>query len=632
MRTSFFLKSAPPFDAISRNHKARVTRGALLLLLIVLLLAFFRVQVLHHEEYLSKSFANRVRVIPLSAPRGFIYDRDGEILAENLPAYSASLMPASLDTLRQAMSVAGPILGLTPEERDELLDQVRVAPGQPILLDNNVDFATLSNLEERRNAIPGLLIQSKPKRVYPAGLETAHLLGYVGQISEGELKENRSAYAPGDLIGQHALERQYERSLRGKKGSELLEVDAHGRHIGPYGENSFQPPERGRDLRLTVDLDLQRAAAAAFPDSMKGGVVALDPRNGDVLLVYSSPTFDPNLFSGRVNRTTWKQVVQNPERPLYNRAIQSRYPPGSTWKLAIAAMALELDEVDADTKMPTPCRGGYQFGRRWFRCWNVGHGRLDLVSAIQQSCDVYFYQLGLKLGLDRFTKRAVNWGFGSETGIDLPEERAGLVPTSAAWFDERYGKQGWGPGVMLNLAIGQGEISQTPLKLAQFYAALLNGGYLLEPRLLREQKDPPPEHLEQVEQEESPEASRKIIGKLPLSEEHLAILKEALIRVVMQPGGTAYGTMRRTPLRYSMGGKTGTSEFPGQEAYGWFLGYGPVEDPRIVVALIVEEGEHGSTVAPIVKTIIETYLDETGVAPLGELAAAGGASPKGGSR
>lgn len=606
MRSSFFLKSAPPFDAISRNYKARVTRWMLVAVFGVLALAFFRVQILQNREYRAKSVANRVRMIPLTAPRGFLYDRDGEILAENLPAYSASLLPASPDSLRRSMTVAGAILGLAPEEVEELLKQYRVAPGQPVLLDNNLDFATLSKLEERRNEIPGLLIQSKPKRVYPYGRETAHILGYVGQISEAELKRAApDAYAPGDLVGQQGLERQYEAGLRGSKGAQYLEVDALGRLVGPYGEHSFQAPERGRDLRLTVDLGLQRVAAAAFPDSMKGAVVGLDPRNGDVLLLYSSPTFDPNLFAGRVNRAAWKQVVQDPTRPLFNRATQSRYPPGSTFKLVLAAMGLELGEIQQSSRMDVPCRGGYQFGRRWFGCWRAGgHGSLDLRGAILQSCDAYFYQLGLRVGLEQFTRHLVAWGFGDLTGIDLPEEKAGMVPTSAGWFDERYGKANWGPGVVLNLAIGQGEISQTPLKMAQFYAALLNGGELLRPRLLRDPRE-----------DGDPRAGRVVEGKLPITPENLGMLQSALAGVVNEPTGTAYGTMHITPMRYGIGGKTGTAEFRGQEDYGWFVGYAPLDDPRIVVALVVEEGEHGSTIAPIAKTILEAHLDETG-APL----------------
>lgn len=620
MRSSFFLKSAPPFDAVSRNYRARLARWVLGVVLGLLLFVFFRVQILQNREYRDRSLANRVRVVPLTAPRGFIYDRDGEILAENLPAYSASLLPASLDSLTRSMAVAAPLLGLAREEVDELLKQYRIAPGQPILLDNDLSFPTLSNLEERRNEIPGLLIQSKPKRVYPYGSETAHVLGYVGQISEAELKKARPAYAPGDLIGQQGLEREYERSLRGRKGAQYLEVDALGRLVGPYGEHSFQPPERGRDLRLTIDLDLQRAAARAFPDSMKGAVVGLDPRNGDLLLLYSSPTFDPNLFSGRVSRSTWKQVVQNPARPLYNRAIQSRYPPGSTFKLVVAAMGLERGEVTPGSRMPVPCRGGYQFGRRWFRCWRPGgHGSLNLRDAIVQSCDAYFYQLGLKLGLDEFTRRAAEWGFALTTGLDLPEERAGVVPTSAGWFDARYGKRGWGPGVLLNLAIGQGEISQTTLKMAQFYAALLNGGELLSPRIMRP--------TEGDSGAQVPEAASVVQGRLPLSAADLATLRDALVGVVNEWSGTAYTAMRRTPLRYAIAGKTGTAQFTGEEDYGWFVGYGPISDPRIVVAVIVEEGEHGSTIAPVAKAVIEAYLEETGVPRLEELASAGAGRP-----
>ena len=606
-----FLRSAPPFDAISRNHRARVARGVLAALLAVLVLAFFRVQILQHSQYLARSVSNKVRVVPLSAPRGFVYDRDGEILAENLPAYSASLLASGPDELERSMRVAAPLLGLDEADVLELLSQGRVAPGQPVLLDHDLDFGVLSSLEERRSEIPGLLIQSKPKRVYPWGLETAHVLGYVGQISEAELASSREAYAPGDLIGQQGVERAFETSLRGRKGAEYREVDALGRRVGPFGEDAFQAPERGRDLRLTVDLDLQRVAAEAFPDSMKGAIVGLDPRNGDVLVLYSSPSFDPNLFSGRISRRTWHDVVENPERPLYNRAAQSRYPPGSVFKLAVAAMALASGEAGPETHMDVPCRGGYQYGRRWFGCWRSGHGSLDLVQALVQSCDGYFYQLGLRLGLDGFTERAAEWGFASPTGFDLPGERAGIVPSSPAWYDERYGRGGWGPGVLLNLSIGQGEVSQTPLKMAQFYAALVNGGYLLQPRVLAP---------------EGSAAARTVVGRLPLTDEDLAVLRGAMASVVNQPGGTAFGAMRRTPLRHAMGGKTGTAQFGGEEDYGWFLGYAPLDDPRIVVALVVEEGEHGSTVAPLAKQVMETYLDEEGIGRLELASSAPGAT------
>jgi penicillin-binding protein 2 len=606
-----FLRSAPPFDAISRNHRARVARGVLAALLGVLVLAFFRVQILQHRDYLARALSNKVRVVPLSAPRGFVFDRDGEILAENLPAYSASLLASGPEELERSMRVAAPLLGLDEAEVRELLSQGRVAPGQPVLLDHDLSFDALSSLEERRSEIPGLLIQSKPKRVYPWGPETAHVLGYVGQISEAELASSRDAYAPGDLVGQQGVERAYETNLRGKKGAEYREVDALGRGVGPFGEDAFQPPERGRDLRLTIDLDLQRVAAAEFPDSMKGAIVGLDPRNGDVLVLYSSPSFDPNLFSGRISRTTWHDVVENPERPLYNRAAQSRYPPGSTFKLAVAAMALAAGEAGPDTHMDVPCRGGYQYGRRWFGCWRSGHGSLDLVQALVQSCDGYFYQLGLRLGLEDFTRRAGEWGFREPTGLDLPGERGGIVPTSAAWYDERYGRGGWGPGVLLNLSIGQGEISQTPLKMAQFFAALLNGGHLLQPRVLRP---------------EGSAAARTVVGRLPLDHDDLAVLRDAMAAVVNDARGTAYGALRRTPLLHAMGGKTGTAQFSGEEDYGWFLGFAPVEDPRIVVALVVEEGVHGSTVAPLAKRVMETYLEEEGIGRL-ELTSAPGPAP-----
>lgn len=591
MKSGLSARQTPIFDPVRRNQRARIARFAVGGVLGLLTVSFFNVQIVHHADYARRSTNNQVRTIPLSAPRGILHDRDGEVIAENLPAYSASLLPPSEEALTAGMERLAPILGLETGAIEELERQYQLAPGQPILLDGDLDYRTLSLLEELRSEVPGLLLQPKPRRHYPAGPATAHLTGYVAQIGESELARGRTmGYAAGDLLGTTGLERMYERELRGSKGAEYLEVDAMGRRVGPWPVKPFEAPERGRDLSLTVDLDLQRRAAEIFPEGKRGAIVGLDPRTGEVLLLYSHPTFDPNLFSGRVSREDWLRLSEDPERPLLDRAVQARYAPGSVFKLATAAMAMSLGVVAEDEIMDVPCRGGYQFGSRWFGCHAV-HGWADLRDAIITSCDTYFYQVGLRLGLEELTRLGTAWHFADRTGIDLPHESDNLFPASTAWYDERYGEGRWGSGVVLNLSIGQGEIAVTPLKMAQFVSAIVNGGRLLRPRLVR--SDAPPE----------------VLAQLPLSRDQFEILESSLVGVVNDWRGTAYQRAHYTPMRYTIGGKSGTTEHAGSEPHAWFVAAGPMENPEIVVAVLVEEGGSGSAQSPIAIDLIQTYLD-----------------------
>lgn len=585
-------RPTPPFDPVRRNQRARVARIAVVGVLALLTISFFNVQIVHHTDYARASTSNQVQTIPLSAPRGILYDRDGEVIADNLPAYSVSLLPPSEEALAQGMARLAPILEIEPAAIAELQRQYSLAPGRPILLDGDLDYRTLSMLEELRNEVPGLLLQPKPRRHYPAGPATAHLTGYVAQIGERELSERRTqGYSAGDLLGRSGLERMYESELRGEKGAEYMEVDAMGRHVGPWSVKPFEAPVRGRDLRLTVDLDLQRRAAELFPEGKRGAIVALDPRTGEVLLVYSNPTFDPNLFSGRVTQEEWRWLSEDPSQPLLDRAVQARYAPGSVFKLATAAMAMSLGVVAEDEIMDVPCRGGYQFGSRWFGCHAV-HGWATLQDAIITSCDTYFYQVGLRLGLEELTRLGTAWQFSEKTGIDLPNESNNLFPASVAWYDERYGTGRWGSGVVLNLAIGQGEIAVTPLKMAQFVAAIVNGGDILRPHLVQTEEPP------------------NVLARLPLSRDQYSLLRTSLEGVVNDWRGTAYHRAHYAPLRYTIGGKSGTTEHGGETPHGWFVAVGPMEHPEIVVAVLVEEGGSGSAQSPIAIDLIQTYLDD----------------------
>ncbi len=591
MKTSLTPQSGAPFDPENRNQRGLLARVGLLAVFGILLATFFRLQVVEHASHVERATSNQVRTVPLPAPRGFIYDRDGEVIAENVPAYSVSLLPASIEELTTSIDKIGPILELDEREIEAVTRQYQLAPGQPILLDDDLDYRTLSKLEEKRSQVRGLLLQPKPRRVYPYGRATAHLTGYVAQIAEAELSElKEQGYAPGDIVGKAGIEQMYETELQGRKGAEYREVDVRGRWIGPWVEKPFDPPQRGQDLTLTVDLDLQRRAAELFPKDKRGSVVALDPNTGDVLLLYSHPTFEPNVFSGRLTSEAWNQLANDASKPLLNRAIQARYAPGSVFKLATAAMAMSLGVVKVDEYEDVPCRGGYQFGRRWFGCHAV-HGWATLQDAIITSCDTYFYQLGLALGLEEITRIGSGWGFSGLTGVDLPSEAENLYPTSADWYDERYGPGGWGSGVILNLAIGQGEIAWTPLKQAQVVSALVNGGKLWTPRIRATNRPP------------------WLVGTLPLSSDQFEILRASLTGVVNDWRGTAFHRAHTVPLRYTIGGKSGTVEHNGGTAHGWFVAAAPMDRPQIVVAVIVEEGRSGSAQSPIAIDLVQTYLD-----------------------
>ena len=383
------------------DRRLSAVRTFVWLVLGVLLVAFFRTQILGHGKYQLQSESNRLRPIPLPAPRGIIFDRNGKVLADNMPGYTVSLLPGPPANLRATLARIAPIAHLDPAAILRVLQRAAKAPYQPALVVADVPFAVVSALEERRLEIPGLLIQTEPKRYYPDTTVAAHLVGYLGEVTEGERATQRfSAVRLGGLVGKDGLEREYDDSLRGADGVRFVEVSALGHLVREAESVQTLEPVPGTELHTTIDLDLQRYIAQAFPKGQRGAVLALNPNTGEVLALYSAPGFDPNAFVGGVSTEYWRSVNQNAATPLLDRAIQARYPPGSTWKLGVAAMALKRGIVTFRTRMPIPCRGGLQYGNRFFRCWAPeGHGDLTLTEAIAQSCDVYFYQLGIKLGV-----------------------------------------------------------------------------------------------------------------------------------------------------------------------------------------------------------------------------------------
>jgi len=554
--------------------------------------AFFQTQILQNPAYAMQSERNRLRPLTLPAPRGVILDRDGRILADNVPGFALSLLPAPRDSIRSTLERLRPYLGLTDAQVESLMAKQGRAPQQKLVVSTDLSFDGISAIEERRPLFAEVLIEMQPKRNYPGGAAAAHLLGYVGEISERDLEDTAFAgYRPGRLIGRTGIERQREKRLAGVPGVRYLEVDALGRIVGDFPGHDEVQPVAGDSLRLTIDLGLQEWIHGMLADTVRGAVVALDPRTGEVLAHYSAPTFDPNDLVGTVTPERWAQLQQDTAKRLLDRALAGAYPPGSTWKLATAAIALELGIVEPTSTLPLACRGGMRYGNRYFQCWeSAGHGFLTLPDAIKNSCNVYFYQLGLQIGLDRLLEEGVRLGFDGRTGVDLPGERAGLFPSGPEWYERRFG---WKPteAEVLSLAIGQGANDQTPLKMAQFFGALATDGRMPAP------------HVTKAEGEGHGADDGM---DLRVSPENLEHLREGLRRVT-RPGGTAAGSALE---HWDWMGKTGTSQNPHGKDHGWFVGIGGPRggEAEIVVAALIEGGEHGSDVAQVAAKAADYYL------------------------
>ena len=562
------------------SRRARIAVVGLLALCGVLAVAFFRVQVLESNIYELRSDSNRLRPLPIEAPRGAVFDRNGRVIAGNVPGYSLHVFPSTSpgvmeSTLQQLQSY----LRLDDESVAGLLERARRNPYQQLLVDGDADFDLVSTLEEHRAELPNVVVRMDPKRRYQAARAVSHLMGYVGEITADELERDEySEYAQGMTVGKEGIERQYESRLQGRRGLRYTEVDALGRVVSsPYGQVQ-RAPEPGTDIHLNLDLDLMEWIHHIFPDSMRGAVVALDVEDGGVLALYSAPTFDLNSFVGGIDPGEWASLNSDPQQPLFNRAVVGRYAPGSTWKLAVAAIGLQLGVVEAHERMPRGCTGAMSFGNRTFRCWNdAGHGALDLVGAIQHSCNVYFYQLGVRIGLERLLARANEMGFARQCGIDLPRESPGVFPSDLGFWEERFGYRAQETEV-LSLAIGQGPNDQTPLGIAQFYLAMARGGQAPAPRILRGDE----------------------VGDswdIGISPEHGEVLKEGLRRV-FQPGGTAYMS---SVEHWELMGKSGTAQNAQDpdRSHAWFAAMAGSrgEAPEIVVVALVELGESGSAVA-----------------------------------
>jgi penicillin-binding protein 2 len=588
------MKPAHPNE---RRWMGTIARGTLLVALAVLGMAFYRAQVVRGPAWALQSDSNRLRVLPVPAPRGTVFDRNGRIVAENVPSYSVSLFPATPDSIQGVLHRLQPILNLSDRRMETLMEDFRRNRRQPLMVKMDAPYEEVAALEERRPDFPGVFLEMRPKRRYLEGPAVGHVLGYVGEISAQELASSAfEGYERGMLVGKDGLERYYEPTLQGEQGVRFVEVDAVGRIVGSFEGQAAAPALPGEDLHLHLDLELQAFIHEIFPDTLRGAVVALNVADGGILALYSAPGFDPNLFVGGIDRERWDALNQDPDQPLFNRAAVGTYPPASTWKLASAAIGLELGVVSPGQFMPEPCTGSFRFQNVVRRCWEArGHGRLDLAGAVAHSCNVYFYQLGIGIGLERLVREGTRLGFGERCGVDLPREGRGRFPESLDWWQRAFNYRPF-ENEVLSLVIGQGPNDQTPLKMAQFYLALARDGSAPSPRLAQPRNGDGP----------------GLDWALDLGEGSVAELRRGL-RQVTSAGGTAFLSSLEL---WDFIGKTGSAQAgPGRERlHAWFAGMAGPRDgpPEIVLVVLVEEvgpGQGGSSVAaPIAAKAADFHL------------------------
>ena len=578
--------------------------------IVVLFVRLFYLQVMQGDEFRDLSKNNRIRLQNIEPPRGIIYDRKGVVLVDNRPSFNLYIILKDAKPVNKTLEKLSHHTGISITYLRAVIKKNRTAAlYKKILLKKYIGRNLLAVVEAHRYDLPGVIIGINMRRYYFDNQSAAHLIGYLGEINPDDLKlEKYKDYKRGDQIGKFGVEKAADAYLRGHLGRAKIEVDAIGHKIRVL---NMQDATTGNNVYLTIDIGLQRKAESLLDDKA-GSIVALEPDSGRVLALVSTPTFDQNAFIGGVSHKYWRELLSNPDRPMQNKAIQGLYPPASTYKIVTAIAGLQEGVINRHSTYF--CPGYLDYGGRPFRCWKKGgHGTLNVVQAIEQSCDVFFYHVGLRLGVDRIAKYAKAGGLGARTGIDLDHESSGLIPT-AAWKKKKRGIK-WHRGETLSIAIGQGYNQTTPLQMAVYMAAVANGGTYYKPLIISEIKTAGGDIV-------ITPFKKEVVGHLPVSAENLAIVSQGLWDVVNGSRGTA----RAYKIEgIEMVGKTGTAQVFSRKkdseysddlpdhlkAHAWFVAYAPVENPKIAVAVMVEHGEHGSsTAAPIASDLIKYYLTE----------------------
>lgn len=566
-------------------------------LLVAIAISFWFVQIVHGDSYRELAENNRLRKLPMKAPRGLIADRNGRLLVENIPSYNLLIdRSRSADRERSLRFAAGVLGRPLPDLRAVLDGYSAIADFKPVLLAESLTLSEVARVGVAALEYPEFEVEVEHLRLYRHGEQTAHLMGYLAEVAKDEIASSQGTLQPGDLVGKKGIEQHHDALLRGRDGERVVVVDSHGRLLKEFGHRVAEP---GKNLTLTIDLELQQEAMRFYQGAEEvGSVVALDPRNGEVLALVSAPAYNPNLFARRLRKGEWQALLAAPNHPLTNRAIQNTFSPGSVFKIVMLTAGLTEHVVNQHSRVFCPGET-YIYGRR-FRCWRPeGHGWVDARGALKHSCDVYFYHLGKTLGIERIARYARLFGFETPTGIDLAGEKSGLVP-DAAW-SLRARKAKWYPGETISVAIGQGPILVTPVQMAVMVAMVANGGHPVVPHLVKG-ASPRPRPL------------------VKLDPHALQVVREGLWAVVNQAGGTAHGSAFVPGLE--MAGKTATVQVVAMSArtknenlpfrfrdHAWFASFAPLADPRLVVVVFAEHGGGGSrTAGPIAKAVHEKFF------------------------
>ncbi|MGZ4732514.1 MAG: penicillin-binding protein 2 [Terriglobales bacterium] len=598
------------FGRDEKVSSIRLTAAQYIILGIFLVLAYglWRLQVMQSDYYSLAAEKNRVRNVPVLAPRGRILDRNGRTIVDNYPSFSALLLRDSSRDLNADADLIAKGLDMDANDVRARIRRFASMPQyQPIFLKEDITPDELQFIEAHRNELPELDTIMVHRRLYPRNGFMAHLIGYVGEVSEDMLNQPQfELYSAGDVVGISGVERQYNNLMIGKNGSRQSLVDSRGREVERLGETAAVP---GSPLKLTVDIDLQVAAEEAL-EGKNGAIVAMDPRTGEILAMVSRPTFDPNDFAVHVSRDEWNRLVSDPDKPLLNKAIQAQLAPGSTFKIIMATAGLQ-ENIAQD--MHVTCNGGGEFYGRYFKCWisarHQVHGLVDIYKGVYQSCDVFFYTLAEKLGIDRIAKYANMLGLGQKTGIDLPQEVSGVMP-SEEWKIRNF-KQKWFAGETISVGIGQGAVAVTPIQMARAFAAIASGGKMVRPHVTNPSDLPPG-----VVQASSVQDSVTV----PIDPKNWEIVTDAMAQVVSPVGTAALSQIKGI----DMAGKTGSaqtisnmlkakmsaSEKALHKDNGWFVGVEPRRNPEIVVCGLYEEGEHGDKTARVVAQVIKAFVEK----------------------
>lgn len=584
--------------------KLYATQYIVALVLTVLLAGLWRLQVLGAANYRVLAEANRIRKIPILAPRGRLFDRDGRLLVDNYPSVTCYILRDQMKERSGDLPAIAAGLHMPVEQIEAMLRRFEAAPRyQSIPLKQDITPDEQAFIAAHRDELPELETRDEQRRLYPRDGFAAHLIGYVGEVSEQMLNDSRYAfYEPGDVVGRSGVEQTYDELLRGKDGSRDIVVNSHGKELGRIGETLAEP---GQDLRLTIDLDVQMAAEKAMEGKV-GAMVAMDPHTGEILALVSRPTFDPNQFSVRLTRAYWNEILNNPDHPLLDKVTQAQLAPGSTFKIIMSVAGLQ-EQVAQD--MRVNCPGGASFYGHYFKC-DKRHGMVDIYHAIPWSCDTFYYTLANRLGIDTIARYATAMGFASRTGIDLPDEVAGTMP-STQWKLKNYHEK-WYAGETISVGIGQGAIAATPLQLARAIGGIASGGVLRRPHVVFP-SEVPAQQMEAIH-ESFPGSGDKIV---PITADTWQIVTDAMAAT------TVTGTAAASHLEgIDFAGKTGTAQVMSHDALArsggghrtvpnaWFVGMAPRRNPDIVVAVLWENGDWGANAAKLAARVIDTFVEK----------------------